>query len=184
MNKTQKEAMSDLLYNMGHISFCTYLYRTDILKNNSIRFSEDAFFGEDREFNWKYLAHCERISCVNKCLYFYRPNPDSATRRKATWRNTDALLSVERVYEYLKDKECLFAEQFFHYLYARTMWHVAKNFAISRDRELYERLIKEYDVKSCMKVTLKDKNFLVSFSSLLFLLRPSWFFNIIGLKKR
>lgn len=181
MRSKRYDPKKDLLYNMGKISFDTYIYKTDLLKKEKIQFDEDLKYGEDREFNWKYLANCKSTVRVDEMLYFYRPNEHSATKKKATWRNTDALISVDRTYKYLKEKGCSFADEYYKYMYARNMWHVAKNFAVSRDKILFNRLTREYNVKACMKITKNDSNLLVRISSLLFILSPKLFFTLVGL---
>ena len=183
MKKNQTDAMKDLLYKMSKISFASYIYRTELLRSESISFDEDLKYGEDREFNWKYLANCNSCFCVEDTLYYYRLNNESATRKKSTWKNIDALVSVDRTYHYLRERKCEFADEYYRYMYARSMWHVAKNFAVSREKGLFKKLVNEYDVKSCMKVTKKDQSFLVRVASILFLINPYLFYFFVGLKK-
>ncbi len=47
------------------------LYKTDIIKNNQIKFSEGIEFGEDRIFVWEYLKYSEKFTAINKNVYFY-----------------------------------------------------------------------------------------------------------------
>ena len=181
--QTQKEAMNNLLYRMGEFAFCCYVYRKDVLTQKNICFDVNTKFGEDREFNWKYLCHCQNACFVDAPLYWYRINNDSATRSKATWRKTDLLHAVKRIEAYLANNNCEYSEEFNSYMYARAMWAVAKTFVVSDDKELFGRLRQEFDVKACMKRTAKDKNKLVALSSRLFLLHPTLFYNVVKLKK-
>lgn len=180
--QSQTQAMNNLLYMMGQISFCNFIYRKKILFDYKIRFDENTKFGEDREFNWKYLCHCIRVSFIEKKLYWYRINNVSATKSNASWRKTDLLVAVKRIEDYLKDNNCSFYEEFNSYMFARAMWAVAKAFAISKDKALYCRLQQEFNVKECMKVTAKDSNKLVSIASCLYLINPNLFYNAVGLK--
>lgn len=116
-------------------------------------------------------------------LYWYRVNKDSATKGKASWRKTDLLTAVKRIEKYLEEQECGFSKEFNSYMYARAMWAVAKTFSVSKDRNLYKRLIREYPVRKCMKRTAKDSSKLVAFASMLYLVNPVLFFKIVGLKK-
>ena len=181
--QTQAEAMNNLLYRMGEFAFCCYVYLKDVLKEKDIRFDVDTKFGEDREFNWKYLCHCQKACFVDAPLYWYRVNNQSATKSKATWRKTDLLYAVKRIEEYLEKNNCEYSKEFNSYMYARAMWAVAKTFVVSDDKELFERLEKEFDVKSCMKRTAKDSNKLVAISSRLYLISPTLFYNVVKLKK-
>lgn len=181
--KTQEEAMHDLLYRMGELSFCNYIYKRSILLEQDIYFDEDTKFGEDREFNWKYLCHCRNAVYIDIPLYWYRVNAASATKGKASWRKTDLLTAVKRIEQYLDDHHCTFADEFKSYMYARAMWAVAKTFAVSKDKKLFWKLNKEYPVRKCMRRTAHDKNRLVSVASILYLIYPILFYKLVGLKQ-
>lgn len=180
---SQKKAMDDLLYRMRDFGFYCYIYRKDILNVNSIEFDCNTKFGEDREFNWKYLCHCKNACFIDAPLYWYRVNNESATQKKASWRKVDLLFAVKRIEKYLQDHHCEFSSEFNSYMYARAMWAVAKTFAVSKDKELFSRLRKEFDVKTCMKKTANDANKLVSLASRCYLVNPRLFYFIVGLKK-
>lgn len=178
---TPEQAMEKLLYHMGQYGFYCYLYRRDLLGDQ--RFDENTKFGEDREFNWRYLSRCKNIVWVDAPLYGYRINNASATQRCASWRKTDLLLAVKRVEAYMEETGYAYRDRFCDYMFPRAMWAVAKTFANARDRSLFDRLGKEYDVKKCMKRTAKDKSKLVAIASRLYLISPGLFYTAIGMKK-
>lgn len=181
--QTQTEAMDNLLYRMGEFGFYCYIYRRELLQKINLEFDLRTKFGEDREFNWKYLCHCKNACFVDAPLYWYRINEQSATGSKASWRKTDLLHAVKRTETYLEENSCEYSAEFNSYMYARAMWAVAKTFAVSGDKDLYERLIKEFDVKTCMKRTRKDKNKIVALASDFYLIHPSLYFKVVGLKR-
>ena len=182
--QNQEQAMNNLLFRMPEIAFTCYLFDVNTIRENEIKFDEDTKYGEDREFNWKYLCHCKKISFVNAPLYYYRVNQESATKKKASWRKTDLLSAVRRIEDYLKSSNCEFYSVFKDYMYARATWTVAKTFAISNDADLYKKFIKEYDVKAGMKRMTKDTNKLVCLSSLLYLVNPWLYFKCISILKK
>ena len=51
------------------------------------------------------------------------------------------------------------------------------------DKELFNRLRKEFDVKACMRRTVKDSNKIVAIASVLYLIHPKLYFVAVGLKK-
>ena len=120
---------------------------------------------------------------IDMPLYWYRVNNASATKSKASWRKTDLLTAVKRIEAYLVENNCGYSGEFNSYMYARAMWAVAKTFAVSGEKELYKRLIKEFDVKNCMKRTAKDNSKIVALASKLYLIRPMLFYHIVRLKK-
>lgn len=178
-----KKAMDKLLYEMGKYGFYCYVYKKDLIERIGLRFDENTKYGEDREFNWKYICHCRKASWIDLPLYGYRINPLSATQTSASWRKTDLLKAVKRIELYLDNNCCKYSNEFKSYMYARAMWAVAKTFAVSKDTKLFNRLQHEYDVKSCMKVTAKDSNKLVKIASLLYLINPYLYYRAVGLKK-
>lgn len=56
-----------------------FVFRADILKDNSIFFDESISIGEDMVFNIEAICHAKRIMAIDDALYFYRRNnPNSA----------------------------------------------------------------------------------------------------------
>lgn len=183
MMQNQSEAMQNLLYRLGEIGFTCYIYRRDIVQRENLRFDLNTKFGEDREFVWKYLCHCKTVCFIDAPMYWYRIVETSAINGKTSWRRADTLLAVKRVEKYMEERNILFLPYLKDYMFPRHMWAVAKKFAITRNKELFVRLQKEYDVNACMKRTAKDSNKLVALASWLYLVHPMLFYYIVGLKK-
>lgn len=181
--QTQDEAMHNLLYRMPEFGFYCYLYRRDVIERENLLFDINTRRFEDREFNWKYLCHCRTAVLVDAPLYYYRVNTQSVTQnRKASWR-TDGLEAAKRIENYLEQKNCAFLLELKDYLFPRVMWAVAKNYSLAKEKTLFQRLVREYDVRSCMKRTAKDKSKLVALASWMYLVHPMLFYWVIGLKK-
>lgn len=181
--QTKTESMKKLLFEMGIYGFYCYIYKKSIIIENGILFDENTKFGEDREFNWKYLCHCNNAAWLDMPLYGYRVNEQSVTKTNVSWRKTDLLAAVVRIENYLQAQECTFTDTFKSYMYARAMWAVAKTFAVSHNKEMFEKLGKEFDVKKCMRRTARDSNKLVMLASILYLVHPMLFYVIVGKRK-
>lgn len=182
--QTQAEAMDKLLFEMWNYGFYCYLYRKEIITKFNVQFDENTRHFEDREFNWKYLCHCEKYAWIDAALYGYRVTPNSATHKKTSLEHAQkSLNAVKRVEDYLKENNCAYLETLKSYLYQRVMWAVAKNIALSKDKAVYSWLRKEYDVKKCMKRTAKDSNKLVVIASWCYLIHPMLFYFVVRLKK-
>lgn len=182
ISEDAESAMNRLLFQMGKYGFYCYIYRRNLLQKYGIVFDETCKYGEDREFIWKYIVHCEKFVSVDAILYGYRENPSSATKKKASWRRTDSLQAVKRVEKYMQEYNTDFLPIYADYMYARDMWAVAKAFAVTGARECFNRLCREYDVKHCMKRTVSDSNKLVRLASILFLIHPSLYYYSIRLR--
>lgn len=63
------------------------LYRRTLLEG--IRFDQSLTMGEDFCFVLQYLRHCRTYSYIDKPLYYYRVNPNSATQLGKTKRILD-----------------------------------------------------------------------------------------------
>ena len=181
--QTQSEAMRNLLYRMGDVSFCSFLYRKEWLDRENLLFDEKTRRFEDREFNWKYLCHCKTAALVDAQLYYYRVTENSATQSKRMAWSTERLDAVRRVETYMEQLQCPFLEELKSYLFQRVMWSVAKGYAVGGEKALLKRLGKEYDVKSCMRRTAKDSDMMVVIASWLYLIHPMLFYHIVRLKK-
>lgn len=181
--QSMEEAMDKLLFEMGKYGFYCYLYKSSILKESNIRFDTNTKFGEDREFNWKYLCHCRSILWLDMPLYGYRINTESATQNSSSWRKTDLLKAVKRIEKYLEDNGCEYSLTFNSYMYARAMWAVAKTFAVTGRRDLYNKLHNEYEVRKCMNRTIFDKNRMVAFASIAHQIHPMLFYKLVRIKK-
>ncbi len=181
--QTQQAAMHNLLYRMPEFGFYCYLYKKEILDREHLEFDEDTRHFEDREFNWKYLCHCQSAVLVDAPLYFYRVNEHSVTQNRTVQWHTDRLDAVRRTERYLEEKGCPYLPELQSYLFPRVMWSMAKNYSLGGEIGLLKRLGQEYDVKTCMKRTARDSNKLVALASRLYLIHPSLFYYIVRLKK-
>ena len=54
------------------LSSCCSCYRSDIVKQNNIRYDIDIGMSEDELFNLVYLRYCSRIRFSDSCCYYYR----------------------------------------------------------------------------------------------------------------
>ncbi len=82
------------------------LYKKQVITENGVCFPEQTEQGEDTIFNIRYAAVCDKVTFVNKALYFYEENEDSLTkkRRRDVWENQS---DIFREYcETVRKKEC------------------------------------------------------------------------------
>lgn len=48
------------------------LYRTDVIRDNNIRFRPELRYGEDMRFNYDYFRYIDRVAFCDKVVYLYR----------------------------------------------------------------------------------------------------------------
>ena len=179
----QPAFMHNLLYKMPQFGFYCYLYKADVLRENNILFDVNTAYFEDREFNWKYLCHCQTAAYVDAPLYWYRVNEKSVTQNKTVCWRIDDIGAVIRVEEYLQKSNCVFYPELKSYLLARVLWSKAMHYAVGKRKDLFDKLRDEYDVKAGMRRTAKDNNILVALASWFYLIYPMLFFWTVGMKR-
>lgn len=92
------------------------LCRSEIIKENNIRFPEGISFSEDTIFFLKYIKYCKSIYVSDQCGYIYRKREESLS---TTHYSIDKLMEKERIlfnlYNDLFDNG-RFKDRFFHEL--------------------------------------------------------------------
>lgn len=176
----EKSFLEKALYRMDKYGFCCYAYKSKIIKKLNLEFPLNIYYGEDREFIWKYLAHCKKAIAINNTLYWYRDNPLSAVNT-ASWRRTDALISVEKTSDYLKKLGHPYADKYYEYMYARNMLAVMFNFAKARRKDLFVKLRETYDVRTQMKYLKRITNQKhAKYAAVVYLFSPFLFYLIVS----
>lgn len=179
-----QDAMKRFMYHKQRIHFTGFLYRTSILKEHSITFRSGVRYGEDLEFVWKYLAHCNNTCVIDAPLYGYENHPDSAVHQ-VQWRKTDLADAMLRTSQYLKKHCPAFAESFDAYMLPRSMWTVAKTFAAGQKTDMYHLFCQRYHLKRYMRRLYQSApNQLLRHSARLYLINPWLFYYGVGLACR
>lgn len=70
------------------------LYRSSIIKQNEIQYDERYSIYEDRDFVFRYLMYCSKISFLQKSLYLYRQTEGISLVKKY---NSNALSAFENM---------------------------------------------------------------------------------------
>ena len=173
------DMMNSFMYRKGPCGFFNYIYKKSIVNEYNIRFDENTRYGEDLEFTWKYLIHSKSTVFLDSSLYGYYDNPKSAVNN-VSWKITDVIHAIKRVEKYMDENNDSFVETFKSYMYDRTIWAVLKDFAVHDEKEMFERLIKTYEVKKSMKnMIVRGPHILIKVSAILFLINEKLFYNII-----
>lgn len=64
--------ISDLIEEGLFYSPCLKLYKSSVIKDFGVAYPTDKIFGEDLQFNFKFLEHVKSIKCVAAHKYHYR----------------------------------------------------------------------------------------------------------------
>lgn len=172
-------AIRKVVYGLSKYAFCTFIYRKELIDKNRIRFDTNTRYFEDREFNFKYLAHCSKVCHVSIPLYWYRRNDESATKKKNVTWYTDSIEAVVRSGDYLKQHGCSSANDVATYLYERVIWGMAKKYARAGRYDLFKKLDDEYPLRKAMSDLRGDNNLLIKVLSSVYIISPSFFYCIV-----
>ena len=82
-------------------NFVQLMYKSDIIKENSIRFSSDYVYGEDTYFSLTALGYGEKIAISNEITYYYIQHQKSAVRT-SEFRRFEIVKAFEQLADFYK----------------------------------------------------------------------------------
>lgn len=89
-----------------YFSFTSAIYKTSLIKENSVKFLEGLVHFEDPFFTIKATFFYKKLEVVDEVFYYYVNNPESASRKKITIKHIDSLIAgVAKVLDLL-DEYC------------------------------------------------------------------------------
>lgn len=155
-----KQLSCDITIGMG-----SALYKTSIIKENSIFFDSSRKYAEDVVFTVKALLHMNKIISVNKTLMYY-VRWESSVTNLVSLKHLDCYYSYVDLLEYVKDNGNLKEIDKFLIQY-KIPYAVAHIFSVlSRDKNFNEDLFKflnKEDVKDYLrtyKIQKFNKNYI------------------------
>ena len=155
-----KQLSCDITIGMG-----SALYKTSIIKENSIFFDSSRKYAEDVVFTVKALLHMNKIISVNKTLMYY-VRWESSVTNLVSLKHLDCYYSYVDLLEYVKDNGNLKEIDKFLIEY-KIPYAVAHIFSVlSRDKNFNEDLFKflnKEDVKEYLrtyKIQKLNKNYI------------------------
>ena len=121
-----KAHLFDYLHQDWFVAVWCYLYRSETLKNNKLRFNENLNLMEDFGFNTLAFIMAKRIQFIDDLLYFCRETPGSLTTRddvEPFSLDNDRTVACD-VWEFCKNKKILknHKERFLVYL-TGSLWY-------------------------------------------------------------
>lgn len=169
--------LDNFMYRIGPCGFFNFIYKKEIIERNNIFFNENLRYAEDIEFIWKYLINCKRGGgFINTNLYWYRNNALSVTNN-VNWDITQTIDVIKNIEQELVADKNEFLEKYNSYMYDRAIWAISKEFSFNRDRVLFEKFVRIYDVKKSMaNMIFKGNGILVRISSFLYCLNRNLFY--------
>lgn len=126
-------------------------YRRDIIKSNKLNFDINLKWGEDTEFNFRYLHKCKKMVSLPYSEYIYFRTVGSATQKYEQSRYMNALKVAKTIAEFAPHSNQLWMIKYIYWDMA--VRHCMNHLNDHRDREWKRK------VNSDMKKILKDPFF-------------------------
>ncbi len=82
--------------------FCQLMYKTSIVRENNIKFTQSVVYGEDTEFALKTFIFGESIAISNEITYYYVQHDESAIRT-SEFKRFEVVNVFENLAEYYKN---------------------------------------------------------------------------------
>ena len=128
------------------------VYRTDIIKENNIKFPTEYSIWEDSAFVYTYLSHCEKIRCLDMAVYVYRQTLGESLVKKANENAVEAL-----IYRYTASKyliEILSSENLNLYFSSLKYWlyQSFRQLYRCKNKLTYRQIVEKYDNKNVLEI--------------------------------
>lgn len=168
---SQKELFQNLMFRNIPTSMWCYMYIRKKIVDKNLRFTENVQYGEDSEFLWKYLVNCNKGGVVDKKLYYYYNNPQSALNN-LSWNKVQSADVINRIYDYMKKTEISCADDFYKYMYPRTLLAIYKMFLKNGKVKYAKKFERDYKLRKEMKVLTKSPDLKIRSTARVYIICP------------
>lgn len=126
------------------------MFKRSIIEEYNINFYPGCTRGEDWEFFMKYIAHTDKVVYTGYITYHYRNNEVSVMKQlnEKSFTSIDASKRVTEYYAACNNKASGVVKQ---YSVSRTIWKFVILTVMEHNKDLYRKIVNDYDVKSEMR---------------------------------
>ena len=131
---TRKE---DIL-NIPIINTCAQIWRTDLIRENGIRFTDGIIY-EDNEFYYKYILRCAKVVSIPDIVHYYETRDEgeelSATR-KHVFKTLDNLCTAyNKVHDLFTGEDHPYFEPIGKHNFQELLWKIALTEPLTTEQE-------------------------------------------------
>ena len=166
--------LRDFLYGKMITGCWSLMVKRELLTKNDLWFAEGYKYGEDAHMVWRIIACAKNIAYLDKPLYFYRLQENSATS-KFNDERFHAYELMKSLGSFMDKYSPQFAHEYKKYGASRIMWSLTWQASIRYEIKKYKEFIKEHNVKRDMKTLMTFPSRKVALSSVMFLLSQGIF---------
>lgn len=157
LSKDTKEVLIHLLDGRLNYHICAFIVKRDIINKNNISFTPNCKYGEDNEFIIKSLCNCNSVNIVNKTIFHYLMQGDSAVH-KFSLNRLDSIYAAKRSEEYIINifNESKIRELSKQYVANKLMYNLYEFIKISNLDDKDMKIVRN----KLLKVIKQNKNYL------------------------
>ena len=172
--KDSLSCLRDFLYGRMVTGCWTLMVKKELITKNDLWFAEGYKYSEDLHMVWRLIACSHNVVYLDKALYIYYLQENSATSKFNTERFQGYEL-IKSLGSFMDEYSPQFAHEYKMYAASKIMWSITWQASINYEFKKFKEFIKVHDVKKDMINLIPFRNPKVALSAALFLLSPSIF---------
>ena len=178
---TSTEFLREFLYRGIRFSVCACMFNRACFADSfcfpvGFRYSEDVFL------LWQLFAKEPCIVEVQRKLYYYYDNPNSAMNKGIDLKRMDAIQLMQKLETILAELAPEFSPEFNQYAVARHHWSILWQAAVMlKDYKAFREYAGHFEMKQQLKKLLHYPEKRISLSSRLYILCPRVYYSMLRL---
>lgn len=118
-----KQFLREFLYNGINYHHCAAIFSRSLFEGG-VRYPKGQKYSEDVHLLWRLISTNETIAVVQKPIYFYRFNPNSAMNKKMTLDRLGAIDLMKDLEDFIRINAPEFYPEYKNYAVARHYWSI------------------------------------------------------------
>ncbi|MBR5451483.1 MAG: glycosyltransferase family 2 protein [Clostridia bacterium] len=167
-----KSFLREFLYNGINYHHCAAIFNKSLFEDGT-RYPEGQKYSEDVHLLWRLLSVNERVAVVEKPIYFYSFNPDSAMNKKMTLDRLGAVSLMKELEPIIEKNAPKFYPEYKNFAVARhnwsILWQAAGNFNSFNE---FKKYVGNFEMESELKKLYTYPSKKVALTSRLFNFSP------------
>ena len=174
-----KSFLREFLYNGIKYHHCAAIFNKSLFENGT-RYPEGQKYSEDVHLLWRLISTNENVTVLEKTIYFYRFNANSAMNRKMTLDRLAAVGLMRELEAFMEQNAPEFAPEYKKFSAARhcwsILWQAAGNFESYRE---FTEYVSHFNMKAELKKLYDYPSKKVSLTARLYNLSPLMYYLIM-----
>lgn len=174
--------LREFLYRGIRFSVCACMFHRACFEERSLYFPVGFRYSEDVFLLWQIFAAESCIAEVERKIYYYYDNPNSAMNRGIDLKRMDAIRLMQKLEGILEELSPEFAPEFKLYAVARHHWSILWQAATRLGSyKAFREYASHFEMKEELKKLLRYPEKRISLSSALYVFSPRIYYHMLRL---